>query len=193
MDKKTEEEFEKWLEGLTIEKTELLKKSEISLILDSYDDIFSDFDPRPYSERALSDDFLAETRRASRDKQGGVQLVFLIPKKIKDLKIEEKIKKRLHDHFRKHYEEIKKELLNFKKRGFGMVSFGVLCLFFAGLLSSLHSESLAIHFLMVLLEPAGWFSAWVGLEQVYFDSKDLREEFGFYEKMSKAQIIFTEY
>ena len=36
----------------------LLKKGEISLLLDSYTGIFSDFDPRPYAERTLSDDFL---------------------------------------------------------------------------------------------------------------------------------------
>ena len=45
----------------TKEETEkLLQQSEISLLLDSYDDIFSDFDPRPYNQRALSQDFLAE-------------------------------------------------------------------------------------------------------------------------------------
>ena len=35
------------------EKQKLLEISEISLLLDSYDDIFSDFDQRPYAQRAL--------------------------------------------------------------------------------------------------------------------------------------------
>ena len=57
----------------------LLGLSNISLSLNSYDDIFSGFDPRPYSQRALSDDFLAESKRASRDKElDGVELIFLI-------------------------------------------------------------------------------------------------------------------
>ena len=56
----------------TLEQTALLKKSEISLSLDNYDDIFSDFDPRPFSQRALSDDFLIEAKKASRDKVSGI-------------------------------------------------------------------------------------------------------------------------
>ncbi|MBI2151367.1 hypothetical protein HYU21_01420, partial [Candidatus Woesearchaeota archaeon] len=35
-----------------------VREGNISLVLDSYDDIFSDFDPRDYSEKALSEDFL---------------------------------------------------------------------------------------------------------------------------------------
>jgi hypothetical protein len=36
---------------------------EISIWLDSYNDIFSDFDSRPFSERTVSDDFLSEVRK----------------------------------------------------------------------------------------------------------------------------------
>ena len=41
----------------TVPKQALLELAEISILLDSYDDIFSDFDPSPYSERTLSDDY----------------------------------------------------------------------------------------------------------------------------------------
>ena len=44
------------------EKQKILEMSEISLILDTYDDMFSSFDPRPYSQRALSEDFLSEAK-----------------------------------------------------------------------------------------------------------------------------------
>ena len=37
--------------------------AKIFLWLDDFDDIFSDFDPRPYSARELSDDFLDEVRK----------------------------------------------------------------------------------------------------------------------------------
>ena len=57
-----------------------LREGNISLILDDYNDLFSDFDPRHYSERALSDDFLAESKRASRDKPAGsLEVKFLVP------------------------------------------------------------------------------------------------------------------
>ena len=68
-------------EAVEEDKSKLAGMSEISLNLDSYDDIFSDFDPRPYSERAMSQDFLAEAHRASIDKGfGQIELNFLIPK-----------------------------------------------------------------------------------------------------------------
>lgn len=66
--------------GLEEEKEKLLKLSEICLILDTYDDIFSDFDPRPYDERGLSDDFLSEARKAVKKKPSEtIELKFLIP------------------------------------------------------------------------------------------------------------------
>src|SRR5690349_704077 len=51
----------------TKDQKALLIKSELSIWLDTYDDIFSDFDPRPLNERALSDDFLSEARKMARD------------------------------------------------------------------------------------------------------------------------------
>lgn len=60
----------------------IFRQGNISLILDSYDDIFSDFDPRPFSEKALSDDFLVECKRAARDKDRSVvELKLLVPTK----------------------------------------------------------------------------------------------------------------
>ena len=56
----------------------------VSLWLDTYEDIFSDFDPHPYGQRALSEDFLAEARRAVRDRRDEVpELRFLVPTQIR--------------------------------------------------------------------------------------------------------------
>ena len=72
----------------------IMDNAEISLILDTYDDIFSDFDPRPYNERALSEDFLIEARKAARDKNTGIELHFLIPTPMQDKASEELIRQR---------------------------------------------------------------------------------------------------
>src|SRR3989338_1417499 len=85
------------------ETQKILQMSEISLWLDNYDDIFSDFDPRPYSLRSLSDDFLFEAKKASRDKDANrLELRFLISQEHRDSKVEATVKKRLRDHFSKH-------------------------------------------------------------------------------------------
>ena len=52
----------------------------IDLVIDSYEDIFSDFDARDHSVKALSDDFLNECRKAANDKIGKIHLKFLISK-----------------------------------------------------------------------------------------------------------------
>ena len=78
------------------EQNDILKQSNISLILDSYEDIFSSFDARPYSEKALSVDFLAECKNAVRDKgEFEIEMRLLMPKDKRNLKQETIIKKRI--------------------------------------------------------------------------------------------------
>jgi hypothetical protein len=82
----------------------------VSLWLDTYEDIFSDFDPHPYAQRALSEDFLAEARRAVRDRRDEVpELRFLVPTHIRNLEDETTIRKRLRDHFRRHADRLAQE------------------------------------------------------------------------------------
>ena len=86
--------------GITVDpKTEKLKEANISLIINNYNDIFSSFDPRSYLEKALSDDFLQECKRAARDKEEGIELRILVPKKARDVKEEWKIKKKQQQAF----------------------------------------------------------------------------------------------
>ncbi len=46
-------------------KQSMLKLTEISILLNSYNDIFSAFDPSEYSERNLSDDFIIQAKKYS--------------------------------------------------------------------------------------------------------------------------------
>ncbi|MBI4155368.1 hypothetical protein HY498_04775 [Candidatus Woesearchaeota archaeon] len=171
----------------------LLRMSEISLILDSYDDIFSDFDSRSYSERALSDDFLQEARRASRDKAGEMELKFLVPRKIRNKEQEKNIKKRLCEHFKKHYKRINDEIKHIKKEGIFMTMAGAFIILSATYLAYLQSSSFLIEFFIVLLQPAGWFIGWTGLDQIYYGAKEKKPSLEFYEKMSMCNISFGEY
>jgi len=167
--------------------------SEISLILDDYDDLFSDFDPRPYSEKALSDDFLEEAKRASRDKYIGVTLILLVPKKLRRVSEENLIKKRLCEHFKKHYKKIGADINSIKRKGLFMALLGAFLITIATYLSSLQSQNISIHFLKVLLEPAGWFTGWTGLDHIIYVAGGKKNDFEFYEKMSKCRISFMGY
>ena len=185
---------ENLVKSVDLEKEKLLKLSEISLILDTYDDIFSDFDPRPFSERSLSDDFLVEAKKASRDRKGSIELSFLIPTAKKNSSEEGLIKRRLREHFKRHYDLIQNETKGIVKRGLGFVIAGIVVMFFAAfILSREFGNALWASFLIILLEPAGWFLFWEGLNQVIFESRRTKSELEFYEKMSRCDIKFSSY
>lgn len=174
-------------------ETAPLKEGNISLILDSYEDIFSDFDPRPYGERALSDDFLAECKRASREKATGegVELRLLMPKKLRKPTEETKIKKRLKDHFQKHHRAKEKELNANKRQGILWVLAGATLITTSALFHG--KEQYLFRLLVVILDPSGWFSTWIGLEKVFSKILEKHPDLEFYQKMAKVEIKFYDY
>jgi len=176
------------------EKNELLRKSEISLWIDTYDDIFSDFDPRPFSQRALSQDFLDETKRASQSISGKTQLSFLVRADIQNAKIESNIKKRIKDHFKKHYEELRKEKKGIIKEGIIFAIIGIALMALASyILFTTTQNNFFIHFIIVLLEPGGWFLFWEGLDLAIFNARAKNDDLSFYKNLSEAEIVFIPY
>jgi len=176
---------------MRIEKGARMKEGNISLILDNYDDLFSDFDPRPFSERALSDDFLQECKRASRDKNYEFELNMLVPKTKRNSEHEALIKKRLKSHFQKHAKVSQKEVKKVKIEGFIWFLVGALIMLGATFLYGL--EGFFFTFLLVISEPAGWFMFWEGLDKVFMYSKEKKPEADFYSKMAEAKLVFSSY
>jgi len=176
-----------------LQYSSLIKEKNISLILDDYNDIFSDFDPRPYSEKALSVDFLDECRRASKEKpeDGKFELRFLIPSNLRKVREEGLIKKRLKDHFKKHMQEVSGEVGVLKKEAYGWFIAGIVLMVLGTLLYD--SDSFIKRFLLVLIEPAGWFLFWEALNKLTVDVKEKNPDLKFYQKMANAEIIFTSY
>ncbi|MFA5992473.1 MAG: hypothetical protein WC796_02070 [Candidatus Pacearchaeota archaeon] len=180
--------------GKEIAKNEEKKMREgnISLVLESYNDLFSDFDPRGYSERAISDDFLVECKRAARDKDIGFELRLLVPKTKRDINDESKIKKRLKSHFQKHYFEKKKEVNKIRSGGLILTIFGMILLLVATFIYE-QERTLFFSFIIIVIEPAGWFTTWIGLEKLFLDPKEEKLESIFYRKMASVTINFIDY
>jgi hypothetical protein len=173
------------------ERTRLLKMSEISLWIDAYDDIFSDFDPRPYSQRALSDDFLFEAKKASREKTSGkIELTFLIQDEKRSHELEAVIRKRLHEHFRKHADILAKEIKNIRVQGLRMGLCGFILLAVSSYVIWKSQESYWVSLLRIATEPAGWFLSWEGMNQIVFSSKQKIADLEFYRKMAGCDIEF---
>ncbi len=172
--------------------TEELQKASISLVIDTYDDIFSDFDPRPFNERALSDDFLLECKRAARDKEEGLELLMAVPKDKRKTDDETKISKRLKDHFKKHYLEKQKEISKIKNEGWTWVFIGTVLMIVAGILET-YTAGFLINLLIIVLIPAGWFSFWEGFGKILIFAREKSPDQEFYRKMSSAKIEFRSF
>lgn len=170
----------------------ILQVSHISLSLQGYNDIFSSFDARPYSQKALSDDFLLETKKASKDKKlGKFDMRILIPEEKRNKSQEKIIKRRLKEHYTRHYFMLKNEKNGIIKRGALFVISGIISMFIASyIIVSQINKGLLISFIIVLLEPGGWFLFWEGLDILIFEIKEIKPDLEFYKKMTNCNIEF---
>ena len=88
------------------------RAKEISIIIDTWDDVFSDFDPRPLSERVLSEDFVLELKkRYLETKRGNLIISFYAPKKLTDEKAEKIITHRIKQYFKLQALQKRREIL----------------------------------------------------------------------------------
>jgi len=166
---------------------------EIKITIDKYEDIFSDFEPRPLSERGLASDFFFESERAVMAKTTDkIDFIMTIPEKNRDLKKEKVIIDRLNDYFKRHYEIIKKEKKKIVKKGTIFTVSGIIIMLIATvLLFKFKQEDFLTSFLLILLEPGGWFLFWEGLDLIIFGSKEKSPNLKFYKRMSVANIKFV--
>lgn len=172
----------------------ILREKNISLILDSYDDLFSDFDPRPYSVRGLSDDFLVECRRAVRGiktESPVLELRLLVPKNKRKPAKETMIKKRLKDYFQNQVKEKQREMTQSRREGGKWLVIG----FSLALISSLliTQDEFLFSLPLIITEPGGWFSLWTGLDKLFIEPKGKKPELEFNNKMANMSIKFYNY
>ena len=131
-------------------------------------------------------------KRASLAKEeSGLNLVLTIPPGKRSPGQEHLIQDRLRDHFKRHrrllQEQIKKERIS----GLKMAGLGVAFMFIATYLLTYTVKNIWTTFIVVLPEPAGWFTFWEGLDQVLFRAKEITPDLAFYRRMTGAKIHFT--
>ncbi|MEK6833324.1 MAG: hypothetical protein AABY32_04705 [Nanoarchaeota archaeon] len=167
------------------------REGNISLSLNSYDYLFSDFDPRDYSEKILSEDFIEECKRAARENEGKIELILLCPKHKRDLKDEVKIKRRIKEYFIYNFKKEHETRKRFKLEGVFWFLMGSIVMVLATLLVG--KTNFFLKFLEIMAIPAGWFLFWEGLSKILITSKEKLSDYEFYKKMSGADIIFADY
>ncbi len=165
---------------------------EISIVIDDWDDIFSDFDPRPLGDRAFSEDFIYELKKRYRETKTGRMLILICaPMALKDEKSEKIVIQRLKREFKREALQRRKEIFKIRVRGIIFVIFGVCSLgtltfitYYGGL------GKITMEFLGIVLMPMGWFGIWEGLSKIVDTSPKFIQDEIFFEKISKADYKF---
>lgn len=166
--------------------------NELSLWLDSYDDIYSDFDSRHYLKRRVSEDFLYELRNALRYKKEKINDLFLLlPSERRDEMSEKIIIDSLQDFFREQHRYAGDKCRCKFYSGLWLLIAGVIVMSvnsFIGYRTG--RDTFPLNALQVLLEPAGWFLIWAAMDFLFYDYKDLLKERNFYRELAAMAIHF---
>ncbi|MBU0579705.1 MAG: hypothetical protein KKA19_00890 [Candidatus Margulisbacteria bacterium] len=165
---------------------------ELAIAIDSFEDLFSDFDPREYEKRDLSDDFIREIQKRYREPyRKKVEVIFHAPKALHNEKLEKIIVQRIKQCFRASAQENKNGVAALRFRGSLYIIFGLgllsllTFLAYGKILSDFHIELLSVAFL-----PLGWFGVWEGFSKIVDIPYELRTALELNTKLSKANYQF---
>jgi hypothetical protein len=171
------------------------QEPEISIWLDKYEDVFSDFDSRPFSERSLSDDFLREVQKMTNNHRAknNMRLKFNVLGVERNAESESIIINNLNAHFLNIAAILKGEQKQILKKGYMLLSFGFVVIALIFYLTNLSEEKsyAYLHGIILMLEPIAWFAAWTGLDNVFQNSRKGKEDLDFNSKMAFAEIAFS--
>lgn len=161
----------------------------VQIAIDTFDDIFSDFDIRDYKERYISSDFLNELRMRTYKmlNRKNVIICLLIPGQERNGVSEKIIEKRLKDFFKNRYIRNQRRKKEIMVKTIYFECIGILFLFVALFLSKYTFE----YFKEFMLIPS-WFFVWNGLEKYFDHKKIIDKKITYYSFVSKSSILFED-
>jgi hypothetical protein len=159
---------------------------DVIIALDDYDDIFDDFDIRPYSSRAVSKDFFYEAiRRVKKADGGNLRLVLTVPRKNREKEVEKNIAKRLKMFFSSRLRRIREEKKAGIVKGILMIFISIIAIFI-----SYHFQNNI--YVSELAMVAVYFFAWIGLEKIFLEIPRLSKRQAVLERLANARIVFED-
>jgi hypothetical protein len=166
--------------------------SEIGVVIDTWDDIFSDFDPRPLGERTVSGDFIDELKKRYKETgTGDFAITIYAPFSLKSEESEKIVTHRLKKHFRYKFLQKKKVINIIRIRGILFVFAGICALSFLTLATYYKFISeLTIQIVGIVLMPLGWFGLWEGFSKLVDTSPVVIQDEKLFGKLSKAAYHF---
>jgi hypothetical protein len=162
---------------------------DVIVALNGYDDIFDDFDPQAYVERAISADFMDALgkRMANLNRKERVNIMLTLPYYRRVIKDEKVIKERLAEHFwnmARHWEERESEA---RDQSVAMMAIGLLVFSIGQFL--IHEYFSFFDELIII--PA-WFLTFYGLDKYLFDVPKNTSKKGFFESLKGAKVTFRD-
>lgn len=165
---------------------------EIAIVIDTWDDIFSDFDPRPLNVRTVSGDFVEELKkRYSETTRGKFLINVYAPIQLQNKESEKMVRQRLKKHFNYIALLEQKTLGKIWRRGVIFIVVGTLALTVLTLITYFRFfNALTIELISIILMPLGWFGIWEGFSKLVDTSPHLQQSIDIFTKLSKASYQF---
>jgi hypothetical protein len=164
--------------------------ADISLWLDSYDDIFSDFDSRNYIKRRVSEDFIDELKAALKYRTEHLDaLVLLLPPDIRKADSEKDIVAGLKDQFRHRNEIFVAKHRKIFRKGILMSLGGLALMTISSLMTVKGYPAVALH---ITIDPGSWFMLWTGLDALLYDYRTAIKDSKFYALLEQLKIHFKD-
>lgn len=165
--------------------------AELSLWLDDFDDIYSDFDSRHFLKRRISDDFLHELQLSLKYRDTPINnLVLLIPKQKRNSEIEKDTITSLHNYFSHQFYLNENRYRKVFWKSMIMLFSGIIIMSVNFIFNFKYQQNIALSLLRVLFEPAGWFLMWAGLDALYYDLHTLKKEKAKFNSLAQMKIHF---
>ena len=166
--------------------------AEVAIVIDTWDDVFSDFDPRPLNERTVSGDFIDELKKRYREKHGRELVIKLYaPEDLRDEESELMVTRRLKRHFNELYLYAQAARERHMARAVLYAMVGMMSLSFLVLMTYYQVfGKLALELMGVVLMPLGWFGVWEGFSRVIEGAPALRQDIAFYGNLANAAYRF---
>ncbi|MDD5067680.1 MAG: hypothetical protein PHF84_11605 [bacterium] len=165
---------------------------EFGVVIDTWDDVFSDFDPRPLNERTVSGDFTDELKKRYRESDvKNFVISIYAPGELKNEESEKMVTQRLKRHFRYLYMTARRSIQQVRIRGLVFFLIGLCSLSFLTL-STVYKlfNALTYQLLEILLLPLGWFGFWEGLSKLVDSLPIFKQEELLMDKLSRATYNF---
>jgi len=165
----------------------------IPIWLDSYDDVFDDWDPSPFKMRDIEDEFLDFLWDSVEDipKRDAIIFEFFIPAALKNTQKEQILVSALKHHF--EYMEIrnKKKLQKERLEAMKYFVFGIL-FFIIAYMGPFKSDTLAVRIMEDGLFVGGWVFIWETFSNLFIESREFIDDRRIIKRFMKAQVRFVE-